>query len=381
MRNMKSLVEFADLGKRFHYVSLSFMILLFLSCKNGGDDDSGLPEEPEMIPELVTADPLPQAKKVYDYLSEVYGKKTLSGTMANVNWNIAEAELVKKATGKYPAIAFFDYLHLHYSPANWIDYSDTKVVEDWWNAGGLIGAGWHWNVPNVEGGIINNYTCIPGSGSKNNGGNWTTTFRPKNATVDGTWENKVIKADLEKMAGYLKLLQDKKIPVIWRPLHEAAGNTYEYSGGKAWFWWGYDGAEAYKKLWIYMFDYFKQKGISNLIWVWTTQQKDADFYPGDAYVDIVGRDIYNQTAEGDNATQYKAISKIYANKPVALSECGNVASISKQWNSEASWSYFMPWYHYNATTLIGHQYADEKWWKDAMSREYVVTRDQLPSMK
>ena len=357
-----------------------FVIGLFLlssvyACGSDNNENSPSQEEPEVPPvtfKLCTSNPLPQSQKVYDYLSEVYGKKTLSGTMANVNWNIAEAELVHTATGKYPSIAFFDYIHLYASaPGSWIDYGDTKVVEDWWNQGGLVGAGWHWLVPAYEGASADNMTYEPGK----------TTFRAKNATVDGTWENKVVKADLEKMAGYLKLLQDKKVSVIWRPLHEAAGNIYEYTGGKAWFWWGYDGAEAYKKLWIYMFDYFKQKGINNLIWVWTTQQKDADFYPGDAYVDIVGRDIYNQTAEGDNVTQYKAISKIYAHKLVALSECGNVAMISKQWNSKAHWSYFMPWYDYNATTLAGHQHADEKWWMDAMNCEYVVTRDQLPSMK
>ena len=61
-----------------------------------------------------------------------------------------------------------------------------------------------------------------------------------------------MKESLEKIAGYLKLLQEAGIPVIWRPLHEAAGNTYTYNTG-AWFWWGADGAQAYKDLWIYVF--------------------------------------------------------------------------------------------------------------------------------
>ena len=41
-------------------------------------------------------------------------------------------------------------------------------------------------------------------------------------------ENAIIKADLDKVANYLLLLQQANIPVIWRPLHEAAGT---------WFWW------------------------------------------------------------------------------------------------------------------------------------------------
>lgn len=342
-------------------------------------------KEPEVKPvatELCTPNPLPQAKKVYDYLVSVYGTKTLSASMANVNWNIAEAELVHQATGKYPAIAFFDYIHLAWSPANWVDYSDTKVAEDWWNANGLIGASWHWNVPATESDTdLSKYTYSPGNGTMNSDGSWTTTFRPKNIFVEGSWESKIAKADLEKMAGYLKLLQDKGIPVIWRPLHEAAGNIYEYNGGTAWFWWGYDGAETYKRLWRYMFDYFKEAGINNLIWVWTTQTKDADFYPGDDYVDIVGRDIYNQTAGADNAAQYNLTADSYSGKLATLSECGSVAPVSSQWNSGARWSFFMPWYQYNATTLVGHQHADEAWWKDAMNQDFVISREDLPSMK
>lgn len=341
-----------------------------------------VPEVKPVDAKLCTPNPLPQAQKVYDYLVRMYGTKSLSASMANVNWNIAEAELVNKATGKYPAMAFFDYIHLAWSPANWIDYSDTKVVEDWWKANGLVGASWHWNVPATEDETdLNKYTFIPGNGAKNSEGNWTTTFRPEKIFVEGSWENRVAKADLEKMASYLKLLQDKSIPVIWRPLHEAAGNIYEFKGGLAWFWWGYNGAETYKKLWRYMFNFFKDKGINNLIWVWTTQTKDVDFYPGDDYVDIIGRDIYNQTSGVDNAAQYQLILNSYQQKMIALSECGNVAKFSEQWNTNARWAFFMPWYQYNATTLMGHQHADEDWWKDAMSQDFVLHRGDLPSLK
>lgn len=328
-----------------------------------------IPETPDEA--LCTAYPMAQTKIVYDYLLDNYGKKTLSGSMANVSWNIAEAELVKSATGKYPAIAFFDYIHLYASPANWIDYSDISVIEDWWTKNGLVGIGWHWMVPVSENAGKDEVTYDPDK----------TAFKAANATVEGTWENKTVKADLEKITGYLKLLQDKNIPVIWRPLHEAAGNTFEFNGGKAWFWWGADGAEAYKKLWIYMFDYFQAKGICNLIWVWTTQLKDNTFYPGNAYVDIVGRDIYNQKSGSENALQYETILKNNSRKLIALSECGNIADISAQWAAGARWSFFMPWYQYDATSLVGHQHADESWWKNAMGQDFVISREDLPSMK
>jgi mannan endo-1,4-beta-mannosidase len=177
------------------------------------------------------------------------------------------------------------------------------------------------------------------------------------------------------------LLQAKGIPVIWRPLHEGAGNIYEYANGKAWFWWGYDGADAYKKLWISMFDYFKSQGLNNLIWVWTTQTKDKDFYPGDAYVDIVGRDIYDQTTATANAAQFASIVKDYPKKMVTLSECGNVAKISAQWSVGACWSFFMPWYQNNAASLEGHEHANTAWWTDAINQSQVITREQMPDLK
>ena len=275
-------------------VFLTGTAFVLMACSSGEEfaGHSGKGEEPVITPVLCTSGASEQAVKVYDFLRENRNKKTLSGTMACPSWNVNEAEWVYQHTGKYPAIAFFDYLSLEYSPCSWIDYSKTKIVEDWWNKNGLVGAGWHWRVPCVQGSAERHYTPGDGSVDPGTGKRTTTVFSAANATKEGTWENEVVKADLKKLAGYLKLLRDKRIPVIWRPLHEAAGNIYNYKNGKAWFWWGNDGAEAYKKLWIYIFNYFKKEGINNLIWVWTTQTKDSEFYPGDEYVDMVGRDMY-----------------------------------------------------------------------------------------
>ena len=197
-----------------------------------------------------------------------------------------------------------------------------------------------------------------------------TEFDATNATVEGTWENKVFTEDLKNAAAYLKLLRDADIPVLWRPFHEAAGG---------WFWWGKD-AVSFKSLWIAMFNYFKAEGLDNLIWVWTTEGNDAYWYPGDQYVDIVGRDIYNKET-ADCVSEYTSIAGNYGNKIVSLSECGTVGLISEQWASGARWSWFMPWY--DGTNEDGSPvvHADEAWWKDAMNQEFVVSRDELPSME
>ncbi len=325
-------------------------------------------ERPVISQALVNPNAIASARKVYAYLLDNYQRKTLSGMMADVAWNNTESERVYQLTGKYPAINCYDYIHLAWSPANWIDYSNIAPAKTWWEAGGIVAAGWHWNVPaSKDITDLNQMTCTPEK----------TTFRAKNALVEGTWENGIMKADLAKIAGYLKLLQAEGIPVLWRPLHEAAGNIYEYNGGTAWFWWGYDGAEVYRKLWIHMFDYFQSQGLNNLIWVWTTQTKDDAFYPGDAYVDIVGRDLYGPKTAACIA-QYGTITNAYGNKIVTLSECGTVGLISEQWTGGARWSWFMPWYdNTDATT----RHATDDWWKDAMNQSYVIDRSQLPSLK
>ena len=340
------------------------------------------PVEQDIDRQLVTENPILNASKLYDFLLSVYGKKTISGAIAKVDWNTDEADWIAKWTGKYPAMAVFDYIHLQSSPSNWIDYGDISPVLRHFEKGGIIGACWHWNVPAKEG--SSDYTCTPGDGSKNSDGNWTTTFSAARAMQEGTWENTVVKADLEKIADYLLLLQERNIPVIWRPLHEAAGNTYTQWHSGAWFWWGRDGAESYVRLWRYMFDFFKGKGLRNLIWVWTTQTSGADdcdwdFYPGDEYVDIVGKDIYNNTDSRDISSQFKTVCGLSPRKMVALSENGGVADMAAQWAAGAKWLFFMPWYDYgnNYSKDYPHGHADINWWNASYASSAVLSLEHI----
>jgi len=198
-------------------------------------------------------------------------------------------------------------------------------------------------------------------------------FHMADAVVEGTWENDFIKYDLENITKYLLLLKEANIPIIWRPLHEASGG---------WFWWGTD-AESYKKLWILTFEHFKKAGLDNMIWVWTSQVGDDNWYPGDDYVDIIGCDIYGSTPKPHDA--YSKLKAAHPNKIITLSECGwsdytkaCVPKISQQISNGAKWSWFMPWYDNDGAA---NSHADDAWWQDAMDCENVITRDQLPSFK
>lgn len=335
---------------------------------------------------------------LYNYLKENFGKKMLTAAVANVNWNTENAEAMYQITGKYPAINTFDFIHFYFSkplnPSNWIDYTNTKVVEDWANEGGIVSCMWHWNVPPSQADInnYNSYVIQPDA----------TEFDPKYAwhktSGANAWQYEVAIRDIDIIADYLLQLQAKGIPVLWRPLHEARGNFGKYGGnGKAWFWWGKSGNQYFTRLWKMMFDRFKEKGVNNVLWVWTSEGIDPNdpsagddraWYPGDEYVDIIARDYYH----GDKTNEYHASLGDQFNslrditggkKIIAFSEGDAMPGWKNMLSDGAFWSWAMPWYGQdaNGTPYINSAYNTEEFLKEWMTSPIAVTRDQVPSFK
>ena len=95
---------------------------------------------------------------------------------------------------------------------------------------------------------------------------------------------------LDIIADYAKGLGD--IPVLFRPFHENNGG---------WFWWGSSATsgETYKAMFCYMADYLREKGVHNLIYVYSpngpieSEEEYNERYPGDDYVDILAFDYYD----------------------------------------------------------------------------------------
>ena len=109
--------------------------------------------------------------------------------------------------------------------------------------------------------------------------------------LPGGEKNKVFTAYLDTIATYANKLQESNIPVIFRPLHENTGG---------WFWWGTGNtAESYKSLYAYTREYLESKGVHNMLYVYSPNgplETEAEYmsrYPGDAYVDILAFDYYN----------------------------------------------------------------------------------------
>ena len=74
---------------------------------------------------------------------------------------------------------------------------------------------------------------------------------------------------------------------------------------------------------------------------------------------------------------------------MALTECGNVPDISKQWDAGAKWLFFMPWYDYGRTNnpnsadfkSTSHNNCNAAWWNKAFSNDFVLTRDDMKALR
>ncbi len=267
-------------------------------------------------------------RELYRYLrDEVWGKKVLSGCQAEWNYNTNDAERIKEACGKYPKVNVFDFQHFDQS---WINYR-TTTAKRWHDAGGIVSFMWHIHMPlNAFAEQKSDWEGFYIHGEK------PCHILPTRCATEGTLENRIFRRKLEGVASLLLYYQSQGIPIIWRPLHEASGR---------WFWWGAEGGAAYKKLYIYMFDYFRKAGIHNLIWVWTSELGDDDWYPGDEYVDIVARDGYPQdnTTHKSQAADFMMLRQAHPNKMTAMPECNSVPSWDSMQQDNALWLMVAPW--------------------------------------
>ena len=367
-----------------------------LSFSTKYTDESSYVLEPEVV--LVNPKASKEARNVYNFLLEQSGKKTLSGVQSSHSHKNDFIDAVYNHTGKHPALAGYDFLFLQFSPTpegwSWVqNYNDISAPKEQWAANGLVNYMWHWNVPNSkadwENGVNNyNFDGYAFYCDK-------TSFDIREALKEGTWQHDFIMKDIEEVAGYLQLLEDENIPVIWRPLHEAAGNYNLYGPNGAWFWWGRHGAEPCKQLWKLLYDQLVNVyGLDNLIWVWTVdvtagaEDQYRDWYPGDEYVDIVGVDIYAQDTEAKTRQYQALVDMTKGKKLVTVSECGNIPDPSKCMAAGNKWSWFMVWPNADSNGNILLTPSDNNfklntsaYWKQVMSDPYVINREDMPSLK
>ncbi len=211
--------------------------------------------------------------------------------------------------------------------------------------------------------------CFPTDGDCCEGSSiWAMENRPSpeqwdELVTEGTELNDAWKVNADKIAGYLKQLQDAGIPVLWRPYHEMNG---------VWFWWcNHKGELGFKRLWIMMYEYFTNyHQLNNLIWVWNTNApRDIpgdeawayeDFFPGIDYVDILAADVYRNDYQQSHHDQLVVLAE---GKPIALGEVGEIPD-KEVLEQQPQWSWFMPWgwiiFLSNENDLINEVYLSDR---------------------
>src|SRR5690606_24864167 len=97
----------------------------------------------------------------------------------------------------------------------------------------------------------------------------------------------------------------------------------------------------FKAAWRYIYRYFRNKHVYNVVWVWNPWKPTAvdAYFPGEAYVDWVGVTMLNYGSLGDNGGWY-SMAELYkpfrdhavfrSGLPVMLAEMGSLPSAGRQ---------------------------------------------------
>lgn len=288
------------------------------------------------------------AKAVYAYLQEIWGTACLTGQMESI-WmgsDDYEMDYIEENTGKLPAIRGLDFMSNDFSGV-------VRRAEEWWEKGGIVTICWHTGADFSSG-----YNeCL------SDDINWEEAFVPGTDTYQALLEG------MDRAVPALQELAEAGVPVLWRPFHELDGG---------WFWWSKGGADHFVKLWQMMYsrytDYWE---LDNLIWVYAYSQSGeelAAWYPGDAYVDLLGADSYT---DGANGSLYQACEEVRPEgMPVVFHECGKIPTEKEMTEASAPWLYFMVW-HTEWLTDADKGNTPELL-REIYNSDYFITLDELP---
>lgn len=268
----------------------------------------------------------------YEKLTHLTEKGILFGHQDDlaygVNWKYeAGRSDVKEVAGDYPAVYGWDLGGLENKSANNLDGIPfdkmRQYIKEAHQRGGVITLSWHINNP------------LTGKDA------WDTTPKSLASVLPGGEKHEKYKAWLDEGIQFIKTLKDrdgKPIPMLFRPYHELTGN---------WFWWCRNNGspEEFKSLWRFTLEYFQQKGIHNLIYVYNTsdfktKEEFLEYYPGADYADVLSFDKYQYTDPlKDNSfvedcqKQFKIMNEVAQeqHKIMAFAETGYEAIPYDKW--------------------------------------------------
>lgn len=280
-------------------------------------------------------DAIPAARALLSFLVENYGERTLSGAIADEDF-----DYVQKKTGRLPAIAAGDLMNFTTASIRHAGAPsrETERMIERARAGHIPSYCWHWRSPS---GLLDRHIVRP-DGTKVDA-RWYKGFYTEATKFDVVAalaepkgaDHALLLADIDLIAAELRKLDALDIPVLWRPLHEAEG---------AWFWWGAKGPGPFKQLWRLVHERLtRHHGLHNLIWIYTGTA-NADWYPGDDVVDLVGIDEYPADIRDPLSPIWDDVQAQFGGKKlIALSEFGGVPDLTAARRLGVTWSYFASW--------------------------------------
>ena len=327
----------------------------------------------------VTANATPAAKKLYNFLVNNFGKKTISGVMTgNMDaYTMGDAaqhedvQAVYKAGGKYPALIGADLMNA--TGANkdesWFQQYTEKAVDiakTTWKKGGIPAFTWHWR-PGDE---VEFY--VKGAHETYTEFDFTEAFLKGTTTWDTlSVAYKALVGDIDRISEIFLGLQTEGVAAIFRPLHESGGN---------WFWWSTHTGKQFAALYQLLYERMVFKnGVNNLIWDFNPQDASKiSWTPGETYYDVLSVDIYNKANDhqSNSAAFIDFANKGGTNKLISLSENGPIPDVDKMYDEGAAWSWWMPWYESWGSAFVSQTAASV--WQKNLADERIITLDEMP---
>lgn len=215
----------------------------------------------------------PAAKRVFAYLRSLGNGSYLFGQMAtwvhNENPDMDHAsnwlQKVYKHAGKRPRYGCVTY-DFHDDP--FPDAAWNQGVKKMWERGLIVG--------------VYSFYANPSGRSWNDPLDIDPIFAPGEHPTKRHFYKQ-----MDRMAANLQWLKDQGIPVVYTPFVESDDRNK---------WHAKEGSEQAIKLYRLVHDYFThRKGLDNIVWAYhTTANHGAleKYYPGDAYVDVLGKSAY-----------------------------------------------------------------------------------------
>ncbi len=287
-----------------------------------------IPGQSESLSRAANPNAMPAAQAILDTLYDLTNRpsnRVISGQFGSYGEGQTAAtaaeslQRIYDQSGKWVALTGMDYhtwdlYHLH-------NYAEpNQYLIDQWNKGSLVTLSWHAPNPWTRG----------ESGDRTGAAGQEPNVR--NLVTPGAPGYQAWIALLDDVASGLQQLKNAGVVVIWRPLHEMNGG---------WAWWHMQEQADYVALWQHMFNYFTYtKGLNNLLWAYSPNtnnnqwnKSSSYFYPGSAYVDIVGLDEYMDRGEDPlRINDWHEYDDLVAlGKPMGLLEWGPTPADASGW--------------------------------------------------